>query len=101
MRDCPKCGAPVDGVACPTCGHGQPKQAKKADDAIDRRCPRCGGLGVFSTNTNGSGPWYCREHSTRSVGGSSCPPPGGFASLREILRHAQESLDERAALRGE
>jgi len=68
MRLCANCGTkyPVAAARCPECD----THAEKDDDKpkVDSSCPyndhgvRCGAYGTLSPSTNGSGPWYCRDH---------------------------------------
>ena len=90
MRDCPKCGAAVDGEVCGVCGEGRrekPKSAPRDPDwwrcADVYRGQRCGKAGSISHNTHGGGPWYCRQHAFRDGGGGELPP-GGFRAISDL-----------------
>ncbi len=97
MRDCPKCGAPVDGVSCKECGEGKAVTGK-GTSGQDWQCghydrgQRCAGLGVWSPSTTGTGPWFCRLHDGRAYVGHRTRPPGGFKQLQDVLR--KESLQD-------
>lgn len=99
MRDCPKCGAPVDGNACASCGYNETKTTGKATVVRDpdwwrcafwdrgERCENAGGIGL---GTLGNAVWYCRTHVDIVRAGidrksGATPPPKGFQSLRDSL----------------
>src|SRR5574343_1652812 len=114
MRDCPKCGAAVDGPWFKTCGEGRTASAKQAPTDpthglchYEDRGQRCGNLGTFSPSTNGSGPWFCRQHIPGSRDASGQRTPDGArklaaiaASLRPKAIDAEAEL-ERLAIQGE
>ncbi len=95
MRDCPSCGAFVDGEVCPKCRYSESKRSGKVDDDPDRnRCAhvdphygRCKLAGTIAYNLQGGGPWYCRSHDKAASGiMQRTAPPGGWQSLRNVLR---------------
>jgi hypothetical protein len=69
MRDCARCGKPVDGDTCAACGYGVPVgKASAWHDPLWWCCAnveqgqRCNKPGGISHGTHGGGPWYCRQH---------------------------------------
>jgi hypothetical protein len=91
MRDCPKCGAFVDGLRCKSCGYAEP--GAKASDPDRYRCEhvdrgqRCAGVGSISPSIHGTGPWFCAQHmpglGERS---SESAPAGTFEALRALTK---------------
>ena len=95
MRDCPKCGKPVDGLECGHCGWGAKSDGKKPLDPLRHTCQfvtegqRCANLGTLSQAMRGEGPWYCQTHYDRVMGWDRRrgePPPEGFQPLKNVLR---------------
>jgi hypothetical protein len=108
MRSCPHCSAVVDGVRCHSCGYTEPGAAVPIDSTW-RLCTnvfagqRCANVGSFSHSTAGGGAWLCWQHfapnATRYPGGVRLGPPGGFQSLRAVLRRIDpEAAAERDAI---
>jgi hypothetical protein len=89
MKDCPHCGAAVDGLACQSCGYTEGQRPRAADAKVthDHRCAfvdegrRCDAPG--SICRNGSD-YLCSRHDERLHGGSARTPEG-LATLREII----------------
>jgi hypothetical protein len=127
MRDCPSCGAAVDGLTCKACGHVEragvaaslPQGYDERIAEITRRQPQCAHtvrgmqcakIGTISPATTGDGPWFCADH----MPGLSRPsqhyaPPHGFESLRALTHRVApvpqvldvEGVLERTAIQGE
>ncbi len=121
MRDCAKCGKPVDGASCPFCGYSdqpsteQPK-VRPADwwqcvhEDRGQRCSNPGSvspsiLGQTKAGKHVSGPWYCPTHlptlRRMNAHGVVCPPPMGFDGLRKAARgkpYDFEATAERLAM---
>lgn len=75
MRKCPDCGIEIRADSCNACGWAaKPKQhpykwaVKVVDQWVDLQCAwdehgvQCEKYGTISPATNGTGPWYCRQH---------------------------------------
>lgn len=100
MRDCPKCGAHVDGQWCQVCGEGKPGgvgiQAKRDWLCVNsERGQRCANLGTLSMGTQSTGasgkdapdPRYCYMHFPPFKGRyhkGATPPPMGFQALKDL-----------------
>ena|SRR6185369_10835224 len=103
MRDCPKCQAFVDGLSCHKCGYsedGSSKGKALADPYhgccswIDRG-ERCREPWVWSPNTLGTGPWYCRAHRHGLVAAKPFQPTAGhFQQLRDALLPREPGCDD-------
>ena len=97
MRDCPQCGAFVDGEQCQKCRYSEAKRGHTALPDVDKyRCAwtdrgvRCTNAGTWSDSTNGSGPWYCRDCDRRRAGISTRhPPPQGFKAISNLFRELE------------
>jgi hypothetical protein len=83
MKDCPTCGAHVDGDYCQRCNTG--KRGQKGVNP-DRNCPDCGRQGSISDNMDGSPPWFCGDHyrSHKNLNAQRTGPPRGWQALREL-----------------
>lgn len=104
MRDCPNCGAAVDGLVCAACGHG--KKAENGGRVLPSRhwkehwpeewncChvergQRCANPGAFSESVKGGGPFCCKQHYppfARRNYGPAALPPKGWQSVHDALR---------------
>lgn len=117
MRDCPKCGAHVDGLVCSFCGEGKAKRSAERPAADPTRwlCAneehgqRCAKLGVYTSSTKGSEQWYCADHFAPLRGMSADRTADGSQRLAAILTTIKagpkpvdaEAIAERLAIQAE
>lgn len=102
MRDCPQCNAPVDGEQCLSCGYRETrgKSSSRVIDPDHLRCDqteaglRCGNPGVWSPGTIGSGPWFCRQHSSTGQPDLSKRPMPPINAFRQALAGRQPGEDD-------
>jgi hypothetical protein len=94
MKDCPTCGAVVDGPTCLACGP-KPSGAKGAPaDPNWRLCSnveygqRCARAGTISHSTYGGGPWFCPQHFFHEH--RTVAPYSGLRPLRELMSRAPQ-----------
>jgi hypothetical protein len=114
MRECPTCGAVVDGLYCLKCSAGKTAKATDPDwwrcadtDAQGQRCSRPGAL---TESTRGAERWHCHLHYApfrgRGYGIKRAPPPQGWRNAvptqqARPVAAISEDLLERAAIQGE
>lgn len=118
MRDCPNCGAHVDGLRCSGCGFSEAGAGPVADpnrflcEHVDRGL-RCANAGTLTSNTVGPaggkgahpGPWFCARHFKPLRDGAQ--DPNGAERIAEIAaRYRPKPVDfeaqaERIAIQSE
>lgn len=118
MRDCPTCGAAVDGLTCPICAHSEagPVRPPRPDHwqctDVDRSGARCARAGSTTESTMGSTLWWCADHFPlwRMRRGTKSPPPANWKPanlgkariqpMRQISAVIEDEL-ERIAIQSE
>lgn len=63
---CPACYGELEQDGTCSCGYGVKRASlsgvARSTPEINRKCPTCSNPGYLTHATNGSGPWFCREH---------------------------------------
>lgn len=115
MKNCPECGAAVDGLVCPHCQYRDASAPLGRQGRPDHwlcvhedRGQRCANAGSLTESTRGSERWYCAQHfplfAGRGYGQHRSAPAGGFKTLTDVLKPAARDFEaepEREAIRQE
>ena len=100
MRDCTRCGKPVDGLVCGSCGYSEELKTLRAKPRRGGPCssPRCQFWGTFKPEDK-PGPWHCFKHYP------AIPMPDWFRKkhpeFAKTFRPMSEAQLEREAIQGE
>lgn len=98
MRDCVRCGVPVDGLVCGKCGYTEATAGPKQRRGEPCESPGCSRWGTFKAEDS-NGPWFCFKHYI------AIPMPDWFRKkhpeFAKTFRPMTEADLEREAIQGE